>query len=158
MCKNLLLMSAVCLAASLALGQDTAKPIQSPPPSDSKIPPEAVKEPNPVKATPDSIERGKKLYGYDCAMCHGSDGGGKGDLAADMKLELADLRNMKTLKDRTDGEIFYIIKNGEGQMPGERDRAKSNQMWDVVNYVRSLPKKEAAPKAGDQPPQLPPSR
>jgi mono/diheme cytochrome c family protein len=153
MWKNLLLVSAVCLAASLSLGQGTAKPVQSPLPSDSKIPPEAVKEPNPVKATPDSVGRGKKLYGYDCAMCHGPDGGGKGDLAADMKLELADLRNAKTLKDRTDGEIFYIIKSGEGQMPGERDRAKSNQIWDVVNYVRSLAKKDAAAKDVDQAPQ-----
>jgi mono/diheme cytochrome c family protein len=153
MWKNLIVVSAVCLAASLSMGQDTSKPAQSPLTSDFKIPPEAVKEPNQVKPTSDSVERGKKLYGYDCAMCHGTDGGGKGDLAADMKLELTDLRHPKTLKDRTDGELFYIIKNGEGQMPGERDRAKTNQIWDVVNYVRSLAKKEAAAKPGDQAPQ-----
>jgi mono/diheme cytochrome c family protein len=153
MWKNLFVVSAVCLAASLSLGQDTSKPVPSPATSDFKIPPEAVKEPNPVKPTSDSVERGKKLYGYDCAMCHGMDGGGKGDLAADMKLELTDFRHAKTLKDRTDGELFYIIKNGEGQMPGERDRAKPNQIWDVVNYVRSLAKKEAALKPGDQAPQ-----
>jgi mono/diheme cytochrome c family protein len=151
--KKAFVVSAFCLAALLSFGQDTSKPVQSPASSDSKIPLEAVKEPNPVKPTPDSVERGKKLYGYDCAMCHGTAGNGKGDLAADMKLELADFRNPKTLKDRTDGEIFYIIKNGQGQMPGERDRAKPNQIWDVVNYVRSCAKKETAAKTSSQTPQ-----
>jgi mono/diheme cytochrome c family protein len=141
MWKKAFLVSVVCLVASLSFGQDTSKPVQNPASSDFKIPAEAIKEPNPVKSTADSIARGKKLYGYDCAMCHGVDGDGKGDLAADMKLDLADFRSPKTLKDRTDGEIFYIIKNGQGQMPGERDRAKPNQIWDVVNYLRSCAKK-----------------
>ena len=45
-----------------------------------------------------------------CAMCHGPDG--KGETAKDMKLTMADFTDPATLKDHTDGEIFYIIKNG----------------------------------------------
>ena len=26
-----------------------------------------------MKLTPESIAKGKKWYGYDCAMCHGKD-------------------------------------------------------------------------------------
>jgi mono/diheme cytochrome c family protein len=77
-------------------------------------------------------------------MCHGKDGDGKGDLAADMKLKLGDFRSPETLKDQTDGELFYIIKNGKGDMPPEGDRAKSEELWDLVNYVRSFSKAEAA--------------
>ena len=40
---------------------------------------DAVHQANPVKATPESIAHGKKWYGYDCAMCHGNDGDGKGE-------------------------------------------------------------------------------
>jgi mono/diheme cytochrome c family protein len=149
MWKNVLVVSAVCLAALLTFGQDTSKPAQTAPPSNTKIPDEAIKEPNPVKPTPESIEHGKKLYGYDCAMCHGAAGDGKGDLATDIKLQVDDFRNPKILKDKTDGEIFYIIKNGQGQMPGERDRATTNQIWDLVNYIRTFAKKEA-PKAAEQ--------
>jgi mono/diheme cytochrome c family protein len=76
-----------------------------------KIPPDAAKAPNPVKPTPTSLAQGKKMYGFDCALCHGKDGDGKGDLAADMNLKLADYRDSAALKDMTDGEMFYIIKN-----------------------------------------------
>jgi mono/diheme cytochrome c family protein len=41
----------------------------------------------------------------------------------------------------SDGEIFYIIKNGKGQMSGEGDRAKPDDIWNLVIYVRSLAKK-----------------
>ncbi|HEY4949869.1 MAG TPA: c-type cytochrome [Candidatus Acidoferrales bacterium] len=107
-----------------------------------KIPPEASKLPNPVKSTPASLAAGKKTYGFDCAMCHGKDGDGKGDLATDMKLKLADYRDPASLKDMTDGDLFYIIKNGKGDMTGEGDRSKPDEIWNLVNYVRSLAKKD----------------
>jgi len=44
------------------------------------------------------------------------------------------------LKDRTDGEIYYIIKKGHQDMPPEGDRIKTDEGWDLVNYVRSLSK------------------
>jgi mono/diheme cytochrome c family protein len=106
-----------------------------------KIPPEASKLPNPVKATPASLAAGKKTYGFDCAMCHGKDGDGKGDLATDMKSKLLDYRDPASLKDMTDGDLFYIIKNGKGEMTGEGDRSKPDEIWNLVNYVRSLAQK-----------------
>ncbi|HTQ95347.1 MAG TPA: cytochrome c [Candidatus Acidoferrum sp.] len=96
---------------------------------------------NPVKPTPVSLASGKKTYGTDCAMCHGKTGAGDGDLATDMKLTLKDYRNPDSLKDISDGEIFTIIEKGKGQMSGEEGRLKAPQIWDLVNYVRSLSKK-----------------
>jgi mono/diheme cytochrome c family protein len=117
----------------------------------SKIPAEAAKVPNPVKPTAASLAAGKKQYGYDCAMCHGKDGDGKGDLAADMKLKLLDYTDPAALKGMTDGELFYIIKNGKGDMPSEGDRAKPEEVWNLVNYVRSLSKNSAnKPKPAGQ--------
>jgi mono/diheme cytochrome c family protein len=107
-----------------------------------KIPPEASKLPNPVKPTAAALAAGKKSYGFDCAMCHGKDGDGKGDLATDMKLKLADYRDPASLKDMTDGDLFYIIKNGKGEMTGEGDRSKPEEIWNVVIYLRSLAKKD----------------
>ena len=105
------------------------------------IPGEAVHQANPVKATTESIAHGKKWYGYDCAMCHGKHGDGKGEVGADMKLKVSDFTDPATLKDRTDGELFYIIKLGNGDMPPEGARVKTDELWDLVNYVRSLAKK-----------------
>ena len=93
-----------------------------------------------MKPTPESIADGKKIYGYDCAQCHGATGDGKTDVAKDLKIP--DLTDPSLLKSRTDGEFFYILKNGRGDMPPEGDRVKSEQLWDLVNYVRSLARKQ----------------
>ena len=112
-----------------------------PPAPEYKIPPEAAAKANPVKPTAESLARGKKMYGIDCAMCHGEKGDGKGDLASDIK-NITDFTNPDSLKNRTDGELFYITRNGKGEdMPPEGDRAKDDDVWNMVNYIRSLAKK-----------------
>lgn len=111
-------------------------------PSPTVIPAEAARMVNPVKPTPESLAHAKKLYGYDCALCHGTNGDGKGDAVADMKLQMKDYTNPATLKDMTDGELFYIIRNGKGQMPAEEvGRAKDDDVWNMVVLVRSFSKK-----------------
>jgi mono/diheme cytochrome c family protein len=120
----------------------------SSPPAAAKIPPEALKVVNPVKPTAASLAVAKKKYGYDCAMCHGVDGDGKGDLAIDMKLKMLDYRDPAALKSVTDGEMFYVIKNGNGaEMPSEADRLKDEDIWNLVNYIRSIPKNSKPPAA-----------
>jgi len=115
-------------------------PAQSQAQSYASIPADAAKQANPVKSTPESLARAKKWWTIDCVMCHGANGDGKGDLAKDMKLKLGDFTDPNTLKNRTDGELFYIIKNGYQDMPPEGPRIKPEENWDLVNYVRSLAK------------------
>jgi mono/diheme cytochrome c family protein len=79
-------------------------------------------------------------------MCHGADGNGKGDLAGDMKLTLLDYRDPDALKNHTDGELYWIIDKGKGQMSGEGSRLKPPEIWGLVDYVRSLGKKSAGAK------------
>ncbi len=143
--KCLSILSILLLAAFFVSAQES-KPAANVPAAEYKIPPEAAKMVNPVKPTAASLAQGKKTYGIDCEVCHGKDGDGKGDLAADMKVKLADYRDPATLKERTDGELFYIIKNGQGEMPSEGDRAKPDAIWNLVNYIRSFAKKEPASK------------
>ena len=95
----------------------------------------------PVKPTAESQAHAKKVWGYDCSMCHGEKGDGKGDVADQMKLTLKDYTSPDALKDFTDAQLFDIIKNGKGQMPGEGDRAKPDDLWNLVILVRSFSKK-----------------
>ena len=113
---------------------------QSAPPPENKVPPEAAAKTNPVKPSEESLAKGKKMYGLDCAMCHGKDGDGKGDMASDIK-NVTDFTNPSSLKGKTDGELFYVIRNGKGDMPPEGDRAKDDDIWNMVNYVKSMAKK-----------------
>jgi mono/diheme cytochrome c family protein len=135
-----LVLPAALVSLAALSAQQTPTPQKVTPPSYSAIPAEAAKQANPVKSSPESLARAKKWWGIDCAMCHGKAGDGKGDLAADMKLKIADFTDPTTLKNRTDGEIFYIIKNGHQDMPPEGPRLKPEENWDLVNYVRSLAK------------------
>ena len=113
----------------------------APAPAQPVIPADAVHLVNPVSPTPQSQAQAKKMYGYDCAMCHGANGNGKGDLALESKMALKDYTDPAALKDLSDGEIFYIIKNGKGQMTGEGDRLNTDGVWNMVILVRSFSKK-----------------
>jgi mono/diheme cytochrome c family protein len=147
MWKFCAVFSAFLLAGLPVSTPQDQKPAGKAPVSEFKIPPEASKLANPVKPTTSALAQAKKTYGYDCAMCHGVDGDGKGDLAADMKVKLVDYHDPASLKDFTDGDLFYIIKNGKGEMPSEGDRAKPDEIWNLVNYIHSLAKKDTSAKS-----------
>jgi len=118
--------------------------LQQPAPASAPIviPAEAARMVNPVKPTPESLAHARKVYGYDCSICHGANGDGKGDAVADMKLKMKDYTDPAALKDMTDGELFYIIRNGKGQMPAEEAaRAKDEAVWNLVVLTRSFAKK-----------------
>lgn len=152
MWKEVTIVCGLVLLGLAGSSQEKKKAVQEPPPAEFKIPPEEAQRPNPVKPTPDSVAEGKRLYGFDCAMCHGKEGDGKGDLAEAMELKLRDYRDPAALKDLTDGELFNILAKGRGKMPGDEGRMKPQQLWHMVNYIRSLAKKEPPPQPKEDKP------
>ena len=103
--------------------------------------PEAAKVKNPVASTPESIAAGKAVFSK-CAPCHGINGeGGPGNDLIPAAPSLVD-----DMWDHggTDGEIFDSIKNGvapDFNMVPWKDQLKDDDIWNVVNYVRSIKKK-----------------
>jgi mono/diheme cytochrome c family protein len=143
-----MLKPVLVLFALVSFSPSPQQPAATPTPAASatqaasgNIPADAARMVNPVKPTAESQVHAKKMYGYDCAICHGATGNGKGDIAGEMKPPLKDYTDPAALKDMTDGELFYIIKNGKGQMPPEGDRAKPDDLWNMVILVRSFAKK-----------------
>ena len=141
MLKPFMILLVLSLFPFVAATQESQTPEKAAAANSAPIPADAAQKANPVKPTPESIALGKKYYGYDCAMCHGANGDGKGDVAVDEKLKIGDFRDPATLKDKTDGELFYVLKNGHGQMPAEPIRLKQDELWNLINYVRSFSKK-----------------
>jgi mono/diheme cytochrome c family protein len=95
---------------------------------------------NPVHPTTESRARAKAIYGYDCVMCHGANGDGKGDMN---RKNVPDLRDPATLKGLTDGDMYNIIEVGRADMPdmpAEDGRAKPDEIWNLVIYLRSFSK------------------
>ena len=105
--------------------------------------PVAAKVKNPVAATPVSVEAGKRIYQKSCSPCHGINAeGGPGN---DLIPAAPNLTGAKWDHGSTDGEIFYNIKNGvapDFNMTPWKDQLKDPDIWNVVNYLRSIAKKK----------------
>jgi mono/diheme cytochrome c family protein len=103
---------------------------------------------NPVKPTPESLASGKKLYERLCAECHGEKGDGVSEIAAAMASD--EVRPPNLIDDiwdhgSSDGELFVSIRDGvggPGAMKGLNGRPGigPTEMWQMVNYVKSLKK------------------
>src|SRR5271157_6076185 len=65
-------------------------------PHDFVISPEDAARKNPIKFTEASVDRGKKVFKTQCALCHGEKGDGNGDLAKEMTLTLSDFTKPDT--------------------------------------------------------------
>ncbi len=141
--RTVVVLSAILLASFAVLYAGVNSRQEKPGSTEPKMSPEDVAKKNPVPPTSEGLAEVRKLYGYNCAMCHGKTGDGKGDLVADMKLEVRDWRDPASLEKMTDGELFWVISNGKGKMPGEGDRTKERIRWNFVNLVRSFAKKDA---------------
>jgi mono/diheme cytochrome c family protein len=91
---------------------------------------------NPVRADSASLARGKLVYEQYCIVCHGPAGHGDGtvvpkfvpppDLAAD------------PTRQRSDGYLYAMIRQGRGIMPRYGDKIRGADRWSVVHYVRQL--------------------
>lgn len=99
---------------------------------------------NPVKVTADSIAAGQAAYAKNCRFCHGPEAKGNGPMAP-KDSHPSDLTDAKWDRGSTDGEIFLVLRDGAGpemKMKGYKGRLPDNDMWNIVNYLRSIgPKK-----------------
>lgn len=131
--------------------QEKPKDAQAPA-AEAKMSAEDAAKKNPVAVTQEGLAEARRFFKYQCAMCHGADGDGKGDLADVMKLKLNDWRDASSLTGRTDGELYFILTNGKGQMSGQGDRTKEEMRWNLINLVRSFAKKESKEKPAAESP------
>ncbi|MEW6210846.1 MAG: c-type cytochrome [Acidobacteriota bacterium] len=100
---------------------------------------------NPVPFTRASIARGRTLFLHDCASCHGTDGKSQIDVIADA----TDLTEPKVWKSgASEGEIFRSIRDGAGvSMPPFKNQIrKEEDIWHLVNFIRSLWPEPLRPK------------
>lgn len=98
---------------------------------------------NPIPRTPKSIADGAEEYKRSCAACHGFDGKGLQVTEEAIKRgpDSSDLTDAEWDHGSTDGEIFSNIKNGIGPqmyMDGYAGRLTDEQIWNIVNYIRTL--------------------
>ncbi len=102
--------------------------------------PEAQKMKNPVASTPASIKAGQSLFQKNCRFCHGADAKGDGPMAPE-GTHPPNLTDDKWDRGSSDGEIFAVIRDGAGpkfDMKGYKSKMTEQEIWNIVNYLRSL--------------------
>ena len=105
--------------------------------------PEAARIKNPVVTSPESLSAGKRSYTRLCGKCHGPEGAGDGT-GATGPVAPSDLTDAAWDYGSSDGEMFHVIRDGipgSADMEGYAARMSDTDIWNVVNYVRTLAKK-----------------
>jgi len=99
-------------------------------------PKEAAKTVNPVEQSTSSIDRGKETFLQLCAYCHGKNA--QGQSAAEAELKVGPPNLVKRLAHHSDGDFHWKIQNGNEEMPSFRDDLSDGEIWDIINFIKSL--------------------
>jgi len=141
------------MADSAGLSPHEREPLLPPPhavpldglPEFDLVTADAVLPPAP-QADSAAVTRGEATYRDYCYVCHGPGGRGAGPVARVFPAIPA--IDTDRVAGYTDAYVFALITKGRGLMP-EYGRIPPARRWDLVAYVRSLPRgTSAAPAAG----------
>jgi mono/diheme cytochrome c family protein len=94
---------------------------------------------NPTELSASSIQEGKVLYRRaDCVLCHGQEGDGSTFYSKEVHMNVHDWRNAAYNKGFTDGQLYEVMTNGKDRMPAYGTRDTANDIWLLVDYIRSF--------------------
>ena len=99
-------------------------------------PPTADKENNPYTSEKD-IESGKQIFDMYCWVCHGKEGLGDGPAGASLPVKPRNF-TATSVKEQTDGALFWKLSNGKGNMIGYGGILSDEKRWQVISYIRSI--------------------
>ena len=103
------------------------------------VPREISRARNPLSETELAIAEGRDHFADHCAVCHANDGSGRTEMGRNLYPPAPDMRASAT-QNLTDGELFYMIRNGIPLtgMPGWGGEDPDN--WKLVLFIRHLPR------------------
>jgi mono/diheme cytochrome c family protein len=85
---------------------------------------------NPLAGQADAIAAGGRMFEEHCAKCHGEDATGRGKRPS---------LHSERVQHATDGEIFWLLKNGNLAKGMPTWAALPEPMrWQIIAYVKSL--------------------
>ena len=98
---------------------------------------------NPVPLTKETAERGRKIFGDHCAICHGTVGDGVALLSRAYGAKPANLLSNE-MRARPDGYIYGVLVKGKNAMPSYAPDLDESDRWAAVHYVRVLQRSQNA--------------
>jgi mono/diheme cytochrome c family protein len=98
---------------------------------------------NPFAQDPTVLERARQVYLVNCSSCHGHAGDGHGPLAAYYvnspvaPVPPIDFGSAR-VRARTDGQLWWIIRSGLGNMPPYENLLTEEEVWLTVRLIRAV--------------------
>lgn len=97
---------------------------------------------NPLVPSKEVLAKGQDKFNTFCSPCHGYFGKGdsrlRGQFPAPPSLQSEKVRNYK------DGDIYYIITEGQNIMPSYAKQITREERWAVIHYLRALQRSQNA--------------
>ena len=109
----------------------------------SPAPKEFINKISPLRNEPRNLKKGKVLFRLKarkaCKFCHGMEGKGDGSMADLAHKPPRNLTCKKYMNEITDGELFWVIKEGidEAGMPSY-NHLSDKKIWQLIQYIRTF--------------------
>lgn len=99
---------------------------------------EAADLENPLPVNQQTLERGALLYKQNCAMCHGSTGGGDGYVGERFEFAATPpALGSERIQNLAPGEAYASISNGFGAMPPFQGLLSEADRWALVALIEA---------------------
>jgi len=94
------------------------------------------------RASPEIMTGARAHWAGHCATCHANDGSGQTEIGQNLYPKAPDMR-LPATQNLTDGELYYIVRNGIRLtgMPawGDPHLQQDDESWQLVLFIRHLP-------------------
>lgn len=102
--------------------------------------------PAPLSLTPELLARGRERYDIYCAVCHGLNGNGQGQVVQ-RGFPPPPTYHSDRLRQAPLGHFYDVITNGYGVMYSYAQRVEPQDRWAIAAYVRALQLSQQQKKA-----------
>jgi thiosulfate dehydrogenase len=119
----------------------------------SRVVPRAIRRDSqglvsPIEATSDNLEGGAKLYGANCAICHGASDAKESSVAKGLYIKAPQLAK-DGVEDDPLGMTYYKIAHGYRMtpMPAFGKTLSDTQIWQLALFLKNMDKLPPAAEA-----------
>ncbi|MGH7715489.1 MAG: c-type cytochrome [Vulcanimicrobiaceae bacterium] len=119
----------------------------------SRVVPRAIRNDSqgltsPIDATSDNLVAGAKLYGANCALCHGASDAAESNVAKGLYVKAPQLAK-HGVEDDPVGETYFKIAHGYRMtpMPAFSKTLSEMQIWQLALFLKSMDKLPTEPQA-----------
>ncbi len=109
-----------------------------------------------VPATQRSLLHGRQVYITNCIGCHGTSGKGDGPAGAYLEPKAFNFTNAEVQKQHSEGQYYHFLLFGlpGSAMPAWGDYLTVQDIWDVINFLRTIPNGGLTVKDADLKPEM----